>query len=83
MALPASKMVSTKTVVPQAPSTVALPSGTVHPTVIAKLKRHAVQSAAQIAASKARIALIQQAFAQLPAADVNAVVVAGYPPPTT
>lgn len=47
---------------------------------IAKLKQLAVNNAAHVSFAKQQLALAQEALAKLPAADVEAVVVPGYPP---
>ena len=47
---------------------------------IAKLKQLAVNNAAHVTFAKTQLALAQEALAKLPAADVEAVVVPGYPP---
>lgn len=48
---------------------------------IVALKNHVVACATHINLMKARIAVSQKALAALPAADVEAAVVANYPPP--
>lgn len=47
---------------------------------IAKLKQLAVNNAAHVNFAKQQLTLAQEALAKLPAADVEAVVVPGYPP---
>ena len=44
-------------------------------------KNHVVACASHILQVKAKMAMTQQALAALPAADVEAAVVKGYPPP--
>ena len=50
------------------------------PAHIAKLKQLAVNNAAHVNFAKQQLTLAQEALAKLPAADVEAVVVPGYPP---
>jgi hypothetical protein len=52
------------------------------PEQIIALKNYVVSCASQIFQVKARMAMSQKALAALPAADVEAAVVKGYPPPT-
>lgn len=47
---------------------------------IAKLKQLVVNHAAVVSSAKTQLALAQAALARLPAADVEAVVIPGYPP---
>lgn len=62
-----------------------LPGGTpgakATPTQIMALKNHVVSCAAVVTQMKDLMAMSQKALAALPAADVEAVVVRGYPPP--
>ena len=50
------------------------------PAHIAKLKQLVVTHSAASAIAKTQLALAQKALANLPAADVEAVVIPGYPP---
>jgi hypothetical protein len=51
------------------------------PAQIIALKNHVVACADHINQVKAKMAMSQRALAALPAADVEAAVVTGYPPP--
>ncbi len=55
-------------------------SAAITPSQIAKLKQLAVNNAAHVNFAKQQLTLAQEALAKLPAADVEAVVVPGYPP---
>ena len=55
-------------------------SATITPSQIAKLKQLAVNNAAHVNFAKQQLTLAQEALAKLPAADVEVVVVPGYPP---
>jgi hypothetical protein len=57
------------------------PGSKATPSQIVDLKNHVIACAAQIAHLKELMAMSQKALATLPAADVEAAVVKGYPPP--
>ena len=54
---------------------------TATPAQITALKNHVIACANRIGHMKAKMAMSQRALAALPAADVEAAVVKGYPPP--
>ena len=56
------------------------PGNKTTPEQIIALKNHVVACAVHIAEIKARMMMSQKALAALPAADVEAAVVKGYPP---
>ena len=58
------------------------PGAMVTPAQIMALKNHVVACANHINQVKISMVMSKNALAALPAADVEAVVVAGYPPPT-
>lgn len=59
----------------------SFPGAKATPAQIMALKNHVVACANHILQVKAIMAVSQQALAVLPAADVEAAVVTGYPPP--
>lgn len=73
------QMAVSRTVV-ATPVVSAVPKAT--PTHIAKLKQLVVNHSRSLANAKTQLALAQVALSGLPAADVEAVVVPGYPPST-
>ena len=58
-----------------------LPGAKMTPAQITALKNHVVACAGHINQVKALMVMSKNVLAALPAADVEAVVVAGYPPP--
>jgi hypothetical protein len=58
------------------------PGSKATPAQVIALKNHVVALASHINQVKARMVMAQKALATLPAADVEAAVVTGYPPPT-
>ena len=57
------------------------PGSAATPAQIMAFKNHVVSCAAVVTQMKELMAMSKNALAALPAADVEAVVVAGYPPP--
>jgi len=74
-------VVSTRTSYRYSPVAIGTVTGVPTPEAIRRLKEHVIASALHVAHVKTQMAMSQSALAALDPAEVNKVVVAGYPPP--
>jgi hypothetical protein len=74
-------VVATRTPYQFSPVAIGTVTGVPTPEAIRLLKQHVIAAALHVATIKTQMAMSQQALAAIDPAEVNKVVVAGYPPP--
>ena len=74
-------VVATRTSYRFSPVAIGTVAGVPTPEAIRLLKQHVIAAASRVAMIKTQMAMSQSALAALDPAEVNKVVVAGYPPP--